>query len=96
MVTNNSVNRLRPQDLHVDKNARPDWTAGTHADLKLGDVVLCSGGLATVTKVRGKTGDGSRLLELKLVEGDQHPFYAAASNVLVGPPQPPPSTQMIG
>jgi hypothetical protein len=36
--------------------------------------------------MRGKTGDGSRLLELKLVEGTAPLFYAAASNVLVRPP----------
>jgi hypothetical protein len=39
-----------------------------------------------VVKVLGRTGDGSRLLELKLknVVGAK-PFFAAASNVLVAP-----------
>jgi hypothetical protein len=41
-----------------------------------------------VVKVLGRTGDGSRLLELKLknVAGAK-PFFAAASNVLVCPTQ---------
>ncbi len=85
MISNNSAKRLRPEELHVDQAMQPEWTPGHEKPIAVGDVVLCTAGLASVTKVRGKTGDGSRLLELKLVEGDQHPFYAAASNVLVRP-----------
>lgn len=96
MVFNNSANRVRPQDLQIDKTVQPDWAAGTDAKLVAGDVVLCTAGLATIIRLRGKTGDGSRLLELKLVEGDPHPFYAAASNVLVRPANSVQATQMIG
>jgi hypothetical protein len=85
MLSNNSAKRLRPEELVVDKTTQPEWGSGVQENVKAGDVVLCTAGLANVIKVRGKTGDGSRLLELKLVEGDQHPFYAAASNVLVRP-----------
>jgi len=85
MLSNNSAKRLRPEDLHVDKATQPEWPSGSETAIVAGDVVLCTAGLAQVIKVRGKTGDGSRLLELKLVEGDPHPFYAAASNVLVRP-----------
>ena len=38
-----------------------------------------------VTAVLGKTGDGSRLLEIKLTDPAARPFFAAASNVLVAP-----------
>jgi hypothetical protein len=41
--------------------------------------------MAEVVRILGKTGDGSRLLELRLLEKDAPPFYAAASNVLVMP-----------
>jgi hypothetical protein len=41
--------------------------------------------MAEVVRVAGKTGDGSRLLELRLLEKEAPPFYAAASNVLVMP-----------
>ena len=85
VFSNNSAKRLRPEDLQVDKTQQPEWTAGNEAQLIAGTIVMCTAGLATIIKVRGKTGDGSRLLELRLVEGDQHPFYAAASNVLVQP-----------
>jgi hypothetical protein len=33
----------------------------------------------------GKTGDGSRLLEIRLGDVQAKPFFAAASNVLVAP-----------
>lgn len=85
MLSNNSAKRLRPEELVVDKTAQPEWAGGHENGVVAGDVVLCTAGLAQVLKVRGKTGDGSRLLELKLVEGDPHPFFAAASNVLVRP-----------
>jgi len=45
--------------------------------------VFCTGGAAVVMRVLGRTGDRSRLLELKLTEGDGKPFFAAASNVLI-------------
>jgi len=38
-----------------------------------------------VLSVHGKTGDGSRLLQIRLGDGTP-PFFAAASNVLVMPP----------
>jgi hypothetical protein len=41
--------------------------------------------MAQVVRVLGKTGDGSRLLELKLPDTSAKPFFAAASNVLISP-----------
>jgi hypothetical protein len=47
--------------------------------------VQCAEGLAEVVRIGGKTGDGSRLLELCLPDRPRQPFFAAASNVLVPP-----------
>ncbi|MET0399186.1 MAG: hypothetical protein ABW277_20505 [Longimicrobiaceae bacterium] len=72
----------------MNREAHPDWPTGADRLLKSGDEVFCVGGVAEVVKVLGRTGDGSRLLELKLknVAGAK-PFFAAASNVLVCPTQ---------
>jgi hypothetical protein len=51
----------------------------------VGDEVFCVGGAGVVTAVLGKTGDGSRLLEIRLSTEGARPFFAAASNVLVAP-----------
>ena len=78
--------RVPRSDLEVNNELHPDWIAGNVKPVVVGDTVLCVAGLARVTKVCGKTGDGSRLLELELAEGDKkHPFFAAASNVRVQP-----------
>lgn len=81
----NSSKRLDPKDLHVDKDANPDWISALEKTPTIGEIVMCTAGLAEVMKVRGKTGDGSRLLELKLVDGSSPPFFAACSNILVRP-----------
>jgi hypothetical protein len=64
---------------------RPDWISATDRLPALGEQVLCTEGMAELTKILGKTSDGSRLLELVLPERPRHPFFAAASNVLVAP-----------
>lgn len=81
----NSSKRLDPKDLHIDKDANPEWISALEKTPCVGEIVMCTGGLAEVIKVRGKTGDGSRLVELKLVEGGAPPFFAACSNILVRP-----------
>lgn len=81
----NSSKRLSPSEIQIDRNARPEWSTGLERLPRVGEIVLCTAGLAEIVHIRGKTGDGSRLLELKLVEGTAPPFYAAASNVLVKP-----------
>jgi hypothetical protein len=50
----------------------------------VGETVYCAGGEGTVVSVRGKTGDGSQLVEIRLATASA-PFYAACSNVLVMP-----------
>ncbi|MBX6366006.1 MAG: hypothetical protein IRZ00_19330 [Gemmatimonadetes bacterium] len=82
-VTN--VNRLTPDDLRVDPAAHPGWLSGADRTPAVGDTVICTAGAATVVRVLGKTGDGSRLLELRLSNGETRSFFAAASNVLVAP-----------
>ena len=77
--------KVDPRHLHVDDSNHEQWQRGNERTLVAGVTVLCAAGLARVAKVCGKTGDGSRLLELILVEGDGKPFFAAASNVLVAP-----------
>jgi hypothetical protein len=81
----NSTKRVRPEDLQVDQTAKPDWVSGTDLPPIVGDRVHCTGGLADVVKILGKASDGTRILELKLVDIIAPPFFAAASNVLVAP-----------
>ena len=76
--------QLSPEKLKIDRAARPDWPTGADRTPAVGEEVYCTEGLCSVTRVLGRTGNGSRLLELRL-EGDRKPFFAAASNVLVHP-----------
>ena len=71
--------------LRVDTESHPDWRSGAEAMPAVGDNVYCTDGMAQVVRVLGKTGDGSRLLELKLPDPSAKPFFAAASNVLIAP-----------
>ncbi|HUG41488.1 MAG TPA: hypothetical protein VMM12_13455 [Longimicrobiales bacterium] len=64
---------------------RPDWISATDRLPAVGEQVWCTDGMAQVARLLGKTSDGSRLLELVLPERPRHPFFAAASNVLVAP-----------
>ncbi|HEX5726963.1 MAG TPA: hypothetical protein VFX98_15920 [Longimicrobiaceae bacterium] len=82
----NSSRRIKPADLHVDQAAHPEWASGAERIPSVGEHVYCTGGLAEVVRLLGKTGDGSRLLELRLPDMPaSKPFFAAASNVLVAP-----------
>jgi ribosomal protein S28E/S33 len=85
-MNGNGSNRIREEDMYVNRDAHPGWPTAAERAVKAGDEVLCVNGEAEVVKVLGRTGDGSRLLELKLksVPGAK-PFFAAASNVLVPP-----------
>ncbi len=80
------ASHLAPDKLKVDRAARPDWPTGAERMPTVGEEVYCTEGMCSVTRVLGRTGNGSRLLELRLAGGDQRAFYAAASNVLVRPP----------
>ena len=71
--------------LTVDIDAQPGWIAATGRTPVVGERVLCAEGFGELSKVLGKTGDGSRLLELILPDRPKHPYFAAASNVLIAP-----------
>ena len=81
----NSSKRLKPDDLQIDRESQPEWLTGKDQVPRVGETVLCTNGMAEVVKVLGKTGDGSRLLELRLHGEKSPPFFAAASNVLIRP-----------
>jgi hypothetical protein len=82
----NSARRTPLASLKVAASEeRPDWINATVRLPDIGEQVCCADGMAELTRVLGKTSDGSRLLELVLPERPRHPFFAAASNVLVAP-----------
>jgi len=60
----------------------PGWDVGAERVPRVGDDVWSVDGLAEVVRVLGRTSDGSRLLELRLVDRRKPPYFAAASNVL--------------
>lgn len=72
-------------EFYVDRAAHPDWISGAERLPNVGDEVQCTGGSGEVIRILGKTGDGSRLLEIRLASPGTKPFFAAASNVLVAP-----------
>lgn len=64
--------------LRVDPARRPGWIRGTDRTPAVGEPVYCVGGEGAVAALHGRTGDGSRLVEIQLGSG-KTPFYAAAS-----------------
>jgi hypothetical protein len=82
----NSSRRVSGHSLQVDQLLWPGWIVGSDRLPSVGDEVQCAEGTARVSRVLGRTGDGSRLLELILPDRPKHPFFAASSNVLVAPP----------
>lgn len=87
MAKANSAKSLRANEFLVSPTDRPGWVPGTQRQMVVGDEVYCAGGIGTVASVHGKTGDGSRLIAVRLNEGPTALFFAAASNVLVAPPR---------
>lgn len=85
MSLGNNAKRLRGDDLLVRENDRPGWVPGSQRTPGVGEEVYCVGGAGVVTAVLGKTGDGSRLLQIQLNDPGTKPFFAAASNVRVAP-----------
>ena len=84
-TTSNSARRIRAEDLFVSNDERPGWVPASDRLPSVGQEVYCVGGVGELTAVLGKTGDGSRLLQIRLADPDAKPFFAAASNVLVAP-----------
>ena len=77
--------RQKRETLNVQADLQPDWIVATERPLVVGERVLCAEGYAELSRILGKTGDGSRLLELILPDRPKHPFFAAASNILIAP-----------
>jgi hypothetical protein len=81
----NSSRKIRATDIRIDATNRPGWDTCHGRTPGIGERVYCTQGMAQVVRVLGRTGDGSRLLELRLEETQAPPFFVAASNVLVDP-----------
>ena len=81
-MATHSNRRVRDVQLRVDVDLHPGWVSGADVELEPGDIVMCTDGRAEVVKILGRTGDSSRLLELRLETPGAKPFFAAASNVL--------------
>jgi hypothetical protein len=84
-MKSNSSNRMRPEDLRVSLDQHPGWVSGADRRPTVGDEVLCAGGCGTVLSVRGKTGDGTPLVQIRLEDPHAPVYFAAASNVLLAP-----------
>jgi len=85
MSKGKAARRVRAGDFSVQDGDRPGWTRGHECAPKVGQNVYCAGGEGIIVSVHGKTGDGSRLLEIRLPE-EKAPFFAAGSNVLISEP----------
>jgi hypothetical protein len=83
-VKGNSAKNLREADFRVCVEHRPGWVRASERTPGMGETVYCAGGEGAVIGLHGKTGDGSRLLQIRLPD-EKSPFFAAASNVLVSP-----------
>jgi hypothetical protein len=78
-------NRIPRESLRISE-PRPGWLSASEHLPVIGELVQCAEGMAEVVRIAGRTGDGSLLLELALPDRPvRHPFFAAASNVLVAP-----------
>jgi hypothetical protein len=85
MLPYRAADKLRAEDFRVRPEDRPGWVRGTTRLPREGEEIFCAAGHGTVTALHGKTGDGSRLVQIGLDGATKHPFYAAASNVLLPP-----------
>jgi hypothetical protein len=87
-VSANSSRRISRDELKVQTTGPEGWPSAAIRLPEPGEQVRCTEGSAEVVRILGRTGDGSRLLELVLPDRPNKPFFAAASNVLVHPEGP--------
>ena len=80
-----AAKRMHNVKLHVDSEERPGWVTAHDRTPAVGEEAFCTMGRGEVSALHGRTGDGSRLLQIRLDVPGAPPFYAAASNVLVHP-----------
>lgn len=82
----NSARRIKRETMQVTESPdRPGWVRATERLPEVGEDVLCAEGIAEVVRILGKTGDGSRLIELAFADRPRQAFFVAASNLLVPP-----------
>jgi hypothetical protein len=85
MARSSNSKGLRMEEFQVNPEDRPGWVRASVRTPGVGEEVYCAGGEGVVLSVRGKTGDGSPLVQIRLDDPKAPPFFAAASNVLVMP-----------
>lgn len=76
-----NTSRLARKRLDISSYEKDGWCVVEQTP-EVGAEVVSIEGLAKVLKVLGKVSDGSRLLELEIVDRDGPPFFAPTSNVL--------------
>jgi hypothetical protein len=76
-----NVSRVPRESLHISSIERPGWHLSPGRVPEPGEQIYCLEGPAEVTRLLGRTSDGSRLLELRC-ESRPQPFFASSSNVL--------------
>lgn len=81
-MQNNSSARVKLETLRVSSIEMAGWAILPDRTPSVGEFVHCVDGLAEVVGVRGRTGSGSRLLELKVDGSEGKSYFADASNVL--------------
>ena len=85
LLTGSRAAGLTPAQQTIDRTARPGWLTAAEMTPRVGDSAYCTAGPGSVIRILGKTGDGSRLIELKLDSGVRDTFFVAGSNVLLAP-----------
>ena len=76
-----NTSRVPRKLLDISSHPQEGWEVRQDTP-PVGTVVLSVEGLAKVVRVLGKVTDGSRLLELEIVDREGPSFFAATSNVL--------------
>jgi hypothetical protein len=76
-----NVSRVPRDSLRISSIERPGWRQSPGRVPEPGDQIYCVEGPAEVTRLLGRTSDGSRLLELRCDSRPQ-PFFASSSNIL--------------
>jgi hypothetical protein len=85
MLPFRTTGKLRIDDFRVRLEDCPGWVSGTTRLPLKGEAIFCAAGTGTVAALHGKTGDGSRLIQVELPSCPKRLFFAAASNVLLPP-----------
>ena len=76
-----NTSRIARELFEIASHAREGWEVSERTP-PVGAEVLSVEGPAKVVRVLGRVSDGSRLLELQIVDRDGPSFFAASSNVL--------------